>query len=136
MHRLSVSPRFYELDPYDHVNHSVYVQYFEAGRVDLLEEIGFGLTTMKDAGISIVVTEILTRFVTPATYGDELTVETSVSELRRASSVWPQRIVRGDDVIATQVVKAAVLGPSGRPMRLPDGFAAAIEPHLETTGGS
>ena len=85
---------------------------------------------MKADGISIVVTEIVTKFVTPATYGDALVVETAVTEMRRASSIWSQRIVRGDILIASQLVTAAVLSPTGRPMRLPDGFRDAIAPHL------
>ena len=36
MHQLDIKVRFCELDPYGHVNHSIYVQYFEAGRVEAL----------------------------------------------------------------------------------------------------
>ena len=125
-HRLAISPRFYELDPYDHVNHSVYIQYFEAGRVELLAEIGFGLGEMKAQGISVVVTEIATKFHTPATFGDQLIVETEVAEFRRASSVWNQRITRAGEPIASQTVKAATLGANGRPIRLPAGFVEAL----------
>jgi acyl-CoA thioester hydrolase len=125
-HRTSISPRWYELDPYRHVNHASYVQYFEVARIELLDEIGFGIDAMADAGTSIVVTEIHTRFVAPATLGDDLVIETEMSELRRASTVWSQRILRGDDLIATQEVTAAVLGQSGRPDRIAPEFKAAI----------
>jgi acyl-CoA thioesterase FadM len=49
---------------------------------------------------------------------DQLVVETEMAELRRASTVWNQRILRSDDLIASQEVTAAVLGPTGRPMRI------------------
>ena len=39
-HRYPIKVRFYELDPYNHLNHASYVQYFEVGRVELLESIG------------------------------------------------------------------------------------------------
>ena len=42
--------RFHELDPYDHVNHAMYVTYFEIGRVDALDAIGLGLDVMKAEG--------------------------------------------------------------------------------------
>ena len=125
-HRISVTPRWYELDPYRHVNHAVYVQYFEIARIDLLDEVGFGIDEMADAGTNIVVTEIHTRFVAPATLGDDLLVETEVSEMRRASTVWNQRILRGGELIATQAITAAVLGPSGRPKRISEEFKAAV----------
>jgi acyl-CoA thioester hydrolase len=129
-HRIEIAPRWYELDPYRHVNHSVYVQYFEVARIELLDAIGFGIDKMADAGSSIVVTEIRTRFLASATLGDELVVETAVSQMRRASTVWQQRILRGDELIATQEVTAAVLSPSGRPARIDPGFGAAVEPYF------
>ncbi len=36
-HRATIKVRFYELDPYGHVNHSVYIQYFEAARAEWLD---------------------------------------------------------------------------------------------------
>ena len=45
-HRTTIRVRFYELDPYNHVNHSVYVSYFESARVELLAEAGYGVSTV------------------------------------------------------------------------------------------
>ncbi len=39
-HRHEVKVRFYELDPYGHLNHSSYIQLFETGRIEMLEEAG------------------------------------------------------------------------------------------------
>ena len=52
-HRTTIRVRFYELDPYNHVNHSVYVSYFESARVELLAEVGYSLASMRAAGRSI-----------------------------------------------------------------------------------
>ena len=78
--------RFYELDPYGHLNHSVYVQLFETGRVELLDKVGLGLHDLEDEGFRFVVTQIATRFLASAVGGDALVVETEVLEIRRASS--------------------------------------------------
>ncbi|GIT76007.1 MAG: hypothetical protein Ct9H300mP31_05380 [Acidimicrobiaceae bacterium] len=61
-HRHPVKVRFYELDPYGHLNHSVYVQLFETGRVELLDEVGLGLHDLEAEGFRFVVTQIATRF--------------------------------------------------------------------------
>ena len=92
VHRHPVKVRFYELDPYNHLNHAAYVQYFEVGRVELLESLGFSLATMKERGFHLVVTAIETRFLASAGPHDELVIETRVAHLRRASSTWRQRI--------------------------------------------
>lgn len=130
VHRHPVKVRFYELDPYNHLNHSAYIQYFEVGRVELLEALGFGLATMKERGYHLVVTEIETRFLASAGPHDELVIETSVAELRRATSRWSQRLLRGDEVLATQQVTAAMTDTTGKPVRFVPELAAALEPYL------
>ncbi len=130
IHRHPVKVRFYELDPYNHLNHSSYIQYFEVGRVELLESLGFSLATMQERGFHLVVTAIETRFVASAGPHDELVIETQVAQLRRASSTWRQRIVRGDEVLAEQQVTAAMTNTDGKPVRFAAELAEALEPYL------
>lgn len=114
---MQIKPRFYELDPYDHVNHSVYIQYFETARIEWLESVGYGLDVLKQMGRQIVVARIATSFTAPAVAGDVLTVTTEVAEVRRATVSWSQQITRDDDVIATQLMEAAMTDAAGRPTR-------------------
>lgn len=116
-HATQIKPRFYELDPYDHVNHSVYIQYFETARIEWLESVGFGLDTLKRMGRQIVVVRISTSFTASAVAGDVLTVTTDVADVKRATVSWHQQITRGDDVIATQLMEAAMTDEGGRPTR-------------------
>jgi len=125
-HQYEVRVRFYELDPYEHVNHTAYFGYFEAGRVEALAAAGYGLDVMKRAGFQIVLVEVNARFLMPATLHETLMVTTSVAELTRATSRWHQEMNRGNDLIATLDVKAAFTNLAGRPTRPPDGFAAAF----------
>lgn len=129
MHRYPVQVRFYELDPYGHLNHSVYVQYFETGRIALLDEVGHSLPAMLERGLMIVVSEIRTRFLGSAGFGDELVVETGVVDFRRVTTRWWQRIVRGDEVLATQDLRAAMLDRDARPTRFPEALVEALEPY-------
>jgi acyl-CoA thioesterase FadM len=48
--RTPISVRFYELDPYGHLNHSVYIQYFEVGRIDMFASFGWTLGGLADLG--------------------------------------------------------------------------------------
>lgn len=116
-HATQIKPRFYELDPYDHVNHSVYIQYFETARIEWLESVGYGLDRLKKIGRQIVVVRIETSFTRPAVAGDVLTVTTEVAEVKRATVSWRQQITRGDEIIATQLMEAAMTDSNGRPTR-------------------
>ena len=120
IHKTPIAVRFYELDPYRHLNHSVYIQYFETGRIDLFKEMGWSLTQMSDLGTQIVVVSIETQFMAPGVENDELIVESWVEEVKRVSMRFGQRIVRGDEVLATQKVLGACTSLDGRPKRIPD----------------
>jgi acyl-CoA thioester hydrolase len=126
-HSTTLKVRFYELDPYEHVNHSVYIQYFEAARAEWLDDVGYPLDRLKADGIQIVVTELNTRYLGSAGPGDELTVESELVELRRVSMTFEQRILRGDETLVTQTISAATVSQTGRPIRIPATLAAALQ---------
>ena len=125
-HQTEIRVRFYELDPYDHVNHTNYLAYFETARVEYLTDIGFGMDVLKTSGFQIVVVGLKARFLATAGLRDVLRVTTSVSEMGRVASTWNQEMRRADELIATLEVKAAFTDLNGRPRRIPDDFAAAV----------
>ena len=126
-HTTTMGVRFYELDPYGHVNHSVYIQYFEAARVEWLAQVGFPLEQMQEEGIQIVVTELNTRYLGSAGPGDLLTITSELVELRRASMSFHQRILRDGEVLVEQTITAATVTTAGRPTRVPERLAAALD---------
>lgn len=139
-HRTSLDVRFNELDPYGHVNHSVYVTYFEVGRTDALAACDIPLEAMASDGFQLVVTHIDVRYRGAATAGDVLVVETAIGKMRRASGTWHQRILRArpvaeagtetgaEEVLVTAEVTAGVTDATGKPTRPPDWLFPALEP--------
>lgn len=123
VHTTSVKVRFYELDPYDHVNHTNYFAYFETARIEYLNEAGWGLDVMKQRGWQLVVVEMTARFLAAARYGQELTIHTWVEDAGRVKSTWRQVMLRDDEEVAHLLVTAAFTDLDGRPRRLPDEFA-------------
>jgi acyl-CoA thioester hydrolase len=118
----TVRVRFYELDPYDHVNHTNYFAYFETARIEYLNEMGWGLDVLKEQGWQLVVVEIVARFMAAARYGQELTIHTWVEDAGRVKSTWRQTMLRGDEEVARVRVTAAFTDLEGRPRRLPAEF--------------
>jgi len=132
IHQTPITVRFYELDPYRHLNHAVYIQYFEVGRIDLFASFGWTLTGMSDLGTQIVVSEITTRFLAPGVEGDELVVETWVEDVKRVTARFGQRIVRGTEVLAAQTVIGACTTLEGRPTRFPPELLERLHASMET----
>ncbi len=122
VHRTSKAVRFHELDPYDHVNHAIYVTWLEIARVEALDAIGLGLHELKARGLQFVVTKLDIRYRRAASAGDVAEIETAISTFGRASTVWTQRILRGDEVLVTAEVTVAVTDATGRPTRPPAGM--------------
>lgn len=120
--------RFYELDPYDHVNHTNYFSYFETARIEYLDHLGWGLRELKEEGLQLVVVELHARFLLAARYGDELTIHTWIEEVGRVRSTWRQLMARGDEEVAHLTVSAAFTDLEGKPRRIPEAFSAVMEP--------
>jgi acyl-CoA thioester hydrolase len=129
-HTATIKTRFGDLDPYDHVNHARYLTYFESARIELLEEIGYGMGVMKDLGFQIVLVEITAGFHIAAGLHDLLTITTDVQEVKRATTRWHQEARRGEELVATLDVRAAFTDLDGRPTRPPSGFVEAAGRYL------
>ncbi|MGA7098559.1 MAG: thioesterase family protein [Acidimicrobiia bacterium] len=127
IHTTSIRVRFYELDPYDHVNHTNYFAYFETARIDYLEDMGWGLHRLKGEGWQFVVVEIHARFLASARFGEELTIHTWIEEVTRVKSTWKQVMLRGEQKLAELTVSAAFTDSAGKPRRIPEAFVSYLD---------
>lgn len=128
MHTTDMTVRFHELDPYGHVNHAVFLHYFEVARIEAIGSIGYSLDRLRQDGFHLIIVDVHVRYASPATHGDVLTVHSEVSEVRSASCRWRQRITRDGDVIAAAEIRGAFAGPDGRPCRPPTDLVTALAP--------
>ena len=95
----------------------------ERGRTELLRDLGIhqqaihaGATDHKP--FAFVVRGMNIEFLKPARMDDVLTVETSAREVKGASAILAQRVLRGDDVLVTADVRVAAIA-DGKAARLP-----------------
>jgi len=118
-----------ELDAFGHVNHAVYLNYFEHARFEALEEAGFSFSVLDERKWGIFVVRIEVDYVAEATRGDELLVHTWADSFRRTSMILAQDIVRADDpdvLVARARVTAVWIGPNRKPMRVPEDVYAGL----------
>ncbi|HVM14095.1 MAG TPA: thioesterase family protein [Egibacteraceae bacterium] len=130
MHTTDLKVRFNELDTYGHVNHAIYLTYFEMARIEALASIGCGLDRLQADGFHLIVVDVHIRYVKPATLGHVLTVETKVTQLGTASARWRQVITRSGDLIASLELRGAFTNRDGRPHRIPIEYVEALDPLL------
>lgn len=126
VHLTPVRVHFRDLDPYAHVNHSVYVTWFEIGRTEALRDNGILLAGPHASGYQFVVSELGIRYRKPALADEIVHIESSIIELRGASSRWQQRVLRGDELLADGIVRIGLVGPDGKVARMPDDMKAQL----------
>lgn len=112
-----------ELDSFGHVNHAVYLTYFEHARFQALKEAGFDWDVLDSRQWAIFVVRIEVDYLAEAKREDELLVRTWADSFRRTSMKLGQEIVRNDGsgiVVARALVTAVWIGPNRKPIRVPE----------------
>lgn len=118
-----------ELDSFGHVNHAVYLNYFEHARFEALARAGFSWGVLAERGWAIFVVRIEVDYLAEATREDELLIRTWAAAFRRTSMVLAQEMVRADDptkAVARARVTAVWIGPGRKPMRVPEDVRAGL----------
>ena len=68
-----------------------------------------------------------TRYLRPAKLGDDLLVLSTVEQVRAASVLIHQRVMRGPEQLADARVTAAFLDPQDRPRRQPKAWVETFK---------
>jgi acyl-CoA thioester hydrolase len=70
-------------------------------------------------GGAYYVAEVNIRYIGSARLGDDLVVLSRIEQIRAASVMIQQRVIRGDELLTDARVTAAFLDANGRPQRQP-----------------
>ena len=110
------------------VYHANYLRFMERARSDMLRAAGVDQRAAVEAGEGVyAVADLSIRYRGAAKLGDDLIVVTDVLEVRAASVVIQQRVMRGDQILTDARVTAAFLTPEGRPKRQPRAWVETFE---------
>lgn len=97
MNRTEIRVRYSETDQMGVVYHANYLAWFEVGRVEYLRDIGLDYRAMESQGIMVPVLEVNCKYRQPAKYDDIVTVETRLSEVKRAKFYFEYMVFRKED---------------------------------------
>ncbi len=78
---VKVRVRYSETDRMGYAYYGNYASYFEVARVEALRNAGVNYKDLEDAGILLPVLDFSIKYIRPAYYDDELTIEVVVKEL-------------------------------------------------------
>jgi acyl-CoA thioester hydrolase len=112
------------------VYYANYLKFFERCRTEWLRALGVDqIALARDHGLQFVVTSLGCDYRLPARLDDALTVCAALERAGRASLVFVQRILRGEELLASGRVKVACVDTRRlAPAAMPDTLLAALRP--------
>ena len=127
-HQLNIRVRYPECDPMGYLHHSIFLQYFEMGRVELLRSVGFSYADLERDGVFFVVAKAEVKYKAPARYDDELTLTTRVARQTHVRIDHAYELRRGDVLIAEAATTIACVGRDGQLRQIPEELMPPAEP--------
>ena len=128
IHRFALRVYFEDTDTAGIVYYANYLRFMERARSDMLRAVGIDQRAALEAGDGVyAVADVAIRYRAPAKLEDELVVVSEVREVRAASCVIQQRVMRGAQILTDATVTAAFLSPDGRPKRQPRAWVEKFE---------
>lgn len=126
-HQLKV--RHYECDPLGHVNHAVYVNYFEIGRLEAMAAAGLPFADVLAQGYTVVASDIYVQYKAPALSEEVIDMHSWIAHFRGARMTWQQELYRHatGDLLALAEVNGAFTLANGRPVRIPAHMRRLLE---------
>jgi len=123
VHRLPIRVYYEDTDFSGVVYHASYLRFMERGRTELLRDLGIHQQAIHSGEsdhkpFAFVVRGMNIEFLKAAKMDDMLVVETSAKEVKGASAILAQRVLRGEEVLVTAEVRVAAVA-DGKAARLP-----------------
>jgi acyl-CoA thioester hydrolase len=127
-HHFALRVYFEDTDVAGIVYYANYLKYMERARSDMLRSAGIDQrSVLEETGGVYVVAEAHIKYRRPAKLDDALQILSEVKEVRAASCVIHQRVMRGRELLADAIITAAFLSSEGRPQRQPRAWVETFE---------
>lgn len=95
--KTDIKVRYAETDKMGIVHHSNYYVYFELARGEFIKDIFKSYSEIEKEGIMIPLVESHCKYIKPAEYEDELTIETHIEKVTPVKIIFACDVIRNSD---------------------------------------
>lgn len=89
--------RYGETDQMGVVYHGNYYTWFEVGRSEFFNSLGYTYRKLEEEGIILPVTESSCQYIKPAKYYDEIIIRTKIDTLKGIRITFSYEVIRKED---------------------------------------
>ena len=131
--RHKIKVRYVESDQMGVVHHSNYPIFFEEARVHWLENFDLAYHKLEKDGLMLPIYDLQLKYHAPAYFGDTLTVEVILSNLRSVKLKFDYRIFNENQKLITtgSTVLVFMNAASRKPIRCPDKLYQKLKTGLQ-----
>ena len=103
------------------VYYANYLKFVERARSKLLANIGIDQKNLLEKdGLYFIVKKISAEYLSPSFFGDKLLIKTHLLDIKKATLILDQKILRKDKTLFDCEVKIALLNSRGKVTKLPN----------------
>ena len=103
------------------VYYANYLKFVERARSKLLANIGIDQRNLLEKdGLYFIVKKISAEYLSPSFFGDKLLIKTHMLDIKKATLILGQKILRKDKTLFDCEVKIALLNSRGKVTKLPN----------------
>ena len=127
-HRMEIDIYYEDTDCGGVVYYANYLRYMERARTQYLASKGFSVKQLMDEGTVFMVLHAEIDYKSPGRLGDTIVIETSLSEVTRATLSFSHtmREATSSRALVSCMAKLVIVDSNGRPKRLPAAFLEKI----------
>ena len=115
------------------VYYANYLKFVERARSKLLEKVGVDQRNLLEKkGVYFVVKKISAEYFLPSYFGDKLLIKTQMKEIKKATLILKQEVVRKNKTLFDCEVKIALLDSYGKVTKLPSQITTKMQLFFET----
>ncbi len=126
IHKFPVRVYYEDTDMAGIVYYANYLKFIERARSTLVLEIGIDQVAMREQELVFAIKKVNADYIGSAKLNDDLTVETTLSEVTGAKIVFRQNVFRDSQIIFSALVTVVCITIPGKITRFPADIRAKL----------
>ncbi len=132
-HAAKIRVRYGETDQMGYMYYGNYAEFYEVGRVEMLRSLGLTYSGMEESGIKMPVLELNCKYLKPALYDEEITVNVIMDKMPGVRIHFRYELFneKAELINTGETLLVFINMKTNRPCKAPQDFIDKLKPFFE-----